>query len=139
MRSQYEETTLFDFIDVLTVLNRSEITGSDYISFGLFKDTDMLLPTLSNKDFRERFKLNHELFTKIDSIHKNGIIDTELERYFDDAGIELLLNSNWQDSEFNPVYASYRNKQNDKGLEYVEGKKKTQEEIIFWEKPAGRK
>jgi len=137
MRSQYEETTLFDFIDVLTVLNRSEITGSDYISFGLFKDTDMLLPTLSNKDFRERFKLNHELFTKIDSIHKNGIIDTELERYFDDAGIELLLNSNWQDSEFNPVYASYRNKQNDKGLEYVEGKKKTQEEIIFWEKPAG--
>lgn len=137
MRSQYEETTLFDFIEVLTVLNRSEITSSDYIAFGLFKDSDILLPTLNDKEFKERFKLNHELFTRIDSIYKNGNIDTELERFFDDDGVELLLNPNWQDTEFNPVCVSYKNKQNDKGLEYVEGRKKTQEGLNFWEKPAG--
>lgn len=137
MRSQYEETTLFDFIDVLTVLNRSEISNSDYISFGLFKDNDMLLPTLTDKDFKERFKLNHELFSKVDSVYKNGNIDTELEKYFDDEGVDLLSNPSWAETEFNPVYISYRNKQNDKGLEYVEGKKKTQEGLNFWERAAG--
>lgn len=137
MRSQYEETTLFDFIDVLTVLNRSEITSSDFISFGLFKDNDILLPTLSDKEFKERFKLNHDLFTKIDSIYKNGNIDVELEKYFDDEGVELLLNPSWAETEFNPIYISYRNKQNDKGLEYIEGKKKTQEGLTFWERAAG--
>lgn len=137
MRSQYEETTLFDFIDVLAVLNQSEILNSDYTSFGLFKDNDMLLPTLSNKDFRERFKLNHELFTKVDSIYKNGNIDTELEKYFDVEGVDLLLRPGWAETEFNPVYMSYRNKQNDKGLEYIEGNKKTQEGLVFWEKAAG--
>ncbi|MDQ6423052.1 DNA phosphorothioation-dependent restriction protein DptH [Paenibacillus sp. LHD-117] len=137
MRSQYEETTLFDFIDVLTVLNRTKISNSDYTSFGLFKDTDMLLPTLSDKEFRERFKINHELFTRIDSIYKNGSSDTELERYFDDEGVKILLKPNWQETEFNPIYVSHSNKQNDKGLEYVEEKKKTQEGLIFWEKPAG--
>lgn len=137
MRSQYEETTLFEFIDVLTVLNRSEITNKDYLSFGLFKDNDMLLPTLTDKDFRERFKLNHELFTKVDSIYKSGNIDTELEKNFDDAGADLLLDPNWSETEFNPIYISYRNKQNDKGLEYIEGKKKTQEGLNFWERAAG--
>lgn len=140
MRSQYEETTLFDFIDVLTVLNRSEINNSDYNSFGLFRDNDMLVATLNDKEFKERIKLNHELFSKVDSIYKNGNIDSELEKYFDDEGVEALSNpsNNWAETEFNNIIISYQKKQNDKGLEYIEGsRQKTQEGLTFWEKSGG--
>lgn len=137
-KTYYEQASIFDFEDILCVLNRSQIINSDYNAFGLFRDNDMLVAALNDKQFKERLNLNHELFNKVETSHKNGSLDSELEKYFDDEGVEILSSSTWSESEFSDVLTSYQNKQNDKGLEYIEStKKRTQEGLIYWERPEG--
>ncbi|MFC4306401.1 DNA phosphorothioation-dependent restriction protein DptH [Cohnella boryungensis] len=131
-----DNSSLFEYEELLEVMSTSGLAREQYRSFGMFYDSN--LHELSTKDIKERIKENVEYFSKVDSIHKFGNPDQELEKYFDEKGIELLTNKDWNEVEYKDVRNSAYNKNRNKTLEYIESNKKYSEEnVVYWEKSEG--
>ncbi|WP_179292215.1 DNA phosphorothioation-dependent restriction protein DptH [Paenibacillus campinasensis] len=134
----HEQITLFDYEHILTALNEAKLEATDYKKFGLFYDSELFNTSMSEKKITERLKDNQSLFSDVDMIHQYGPVDIGLERHFDDHGVKILSNVDWQDVDFGIVRRSNQKKLEGKGLEYIETNKKvTLEGMSYWEKADG--
>lgn len=134
----HEQITLFDYEHILTVLNNSKLESNDYQDFGLFYDSELFNTPMTNKQIKERLKENQSLFSEIEMAHQYGPIESSLERHFDEQGVKILAENDWQENDFGIVRRSNQKKLEDKGLEYLEQNKKvTLEGLTFWEKADG--
>lgn len=134
----HEQITLFDYENILTVLNNEKLESKEYKSFGLFYDSELFNTPMTDKQIQERLKENQSLFSDVEMIHQYGPIDIGLERHFDDQGVKLLSTYDWQDTEFGAVRRSNQKKLEGRGLEYIEPiKKVTSDGLTYWEKADG--
>lgn len=111
-----ENNSIFEYKEVLNIINKGSIDKSQYKDFGLFYDKE--LESLNGKELKKRIKDNASYFTKVDEIHNYGNPDSQLEKYFDDKGISRLKEKDWKDVEYSLVDKSVQDKKTDKPLEY---------------------
>lgn len=111
-----ENTSIFEYEDLLEILNSSCIQKKQYKNFGLFFDT--ALSSVDEKDIKNRLIDNSMNFARVDEIHRYGDPDTQLEKFFDDKGIDKLKELDWKETDYKEVKKSIDAKKDTKPIEY---------------------
>lgn len=128
-----DNTSVFEYEQILEVLANKKMKRENYSEFGLFFDEDLMQG--NEKDIQTRLNKNYELFGKVDSIHKYGNPDRDLERDFDDKGIDLLKEKNWSNVAFIDVLESTARKKNTTPIAYRNCESK--EKVELWDRAEG--
>ena len=129
-----DNSSIFQYANVLNVLNKGVISKNDYKEFGLFYDEN-LLEDKTPKMIKSRLNENASIFSKIDSIHKYGNPEIELEKDFDPKGVESLKRDSWKDVSYKDIKISI---ENIKGTKKVKlDSIKVSDKLVFWDKPEG--
>lgn len=112
-----DNSSIFQYASILNVLNKGYLDRIDYNEFGLFYDAN-LLDDKTPKMIGKRLDENADMFSKVDIIHKYGNPELELEKYFDEKGIEKLSKDDWKDIEYKDVKISREIHDNTVPIEY---------------------
>ena len=112
-----DNNSIFEYREVLDILNKGCINREQYKDFGLFYDSK--LSEFEGKELKNRIKDNSLYFNRVDEIHNYGTPETQLEKYFEEKGIEKLKGSDWKDVEYKEVKKSVDEKKLIKPLEYL--------------------
>ena len=130
------QTTLWDYEDILSIINKGEIEENDYKNLGIFPDS-ALETYKSQKSKENRLEENAENFNHVSLCHQYDNTKEELEKRFDSTGVNLLTKPDWHTVDFNKIYKSHENFLNyTKTLNYKENMNKfTNEGCMYWEKP----
>ena len=115
-----DSISVFEYRDLLAIINKPCIEKDEYKNFGLFYDSK--LKDFSGKKLENRLKENAYNFNRVDEIHNYGNPDTQLDKYYDDKGVNELKRENWKTAvDFKDVEKFIENKKNTKPLEYIKG------------------
>ena len=130
------QTTLWDYEDILAIINKGEIEESDYKNLGIFPDS-ALETYKSQKSKENRLGENATNFNYVSLCHQYDNKKEELEKRYDSKGVNLLTKSDWYAVDFDKIYKSRESFLNyTKTLNYKENLNKfTNEGCIYWEKP----
>lgn len=112
-----DNSSIFEYREILEIINKGNIDRSEYRNFGLFYDNK--LDGLTGKELKNRIDENALYYGRVDEIHNYGNPETQLERYFDDSGISKLKEADWKDVEYKYVKKSVDEKKQIKPLEYI--------------------
>ena len=85
-----DKSSLFEYSDLLTVLERGYIQIDDYSQFMLLPDPNAA-HLVDPKKIKDRIEENHKLFNQIDRVVKHGNISDDLEKDFDASFINHLV------------------------------------------------
>lgn len=123
-----ENISIFEYRDLLEIIDGTCIEKNQYKNFGLFYDSQ--LKNLTGKELKNRIDINATYYNRVDEIHNYGNPEVQLERYFDEKGIDKLKGEDWKSVDYKDVNKSIEEKKKVKPLEY---KSCTQE----WDKEEG--
>ncbi|WP_071394234.1 hypothetical protein [Bacillus tuaregi] len=129
------QTSLWDYADVIALINKGNIDEQDYKALYLFPDKELGKGSyIKPSDIRKRLDENNRLFELVQRIHDYETLDTELEKSFDEKMIPKLKRENWFENEFAPVKDAHNNVK--RSLDYLSSEtKKLNKHISFWERP----
>ncbi len=129
------QTSLWDYADVISLIEKGKIETGDFKSLHLFIDNELNKSSnMKSADIRSRLAENFWLFENVQRIHDYGTQETELEKLFDDKMQNKLKKDNWFENDFSPVKNSYDNNKGS-SLQYLAGNtKKGNKSLEFWEK-----
>jgi DNA phosphorothioation-dependent restriction protein DptH len=129
------QTSLWDYADVISLIQKGNIEENDFKSLNLFMDNELKKDSyMKPADIRSRLEENYRLFENVQRIHDYGTHDTELEKFFDEKMITKLKRENWYENDFSPVKNSYDNNKG-RSLQYLSSEtKKLNKKLKFWEK-----
>ncbi|WP_394897164.1 DNA phosphorothioation-dependent restriction protein DptH [Clostridium paraputrificum] len=123
-----DNNSIFEYKEILEIVNKEYISREEYRNFGLFFDSK--LGECTEKELEKKLDANINYFTIVDEIHNYGNPETELEKYFDENGIDKLKGADWKDVDYKDVEKSIEEKKKIKPLEYLSGS-------IEWDKEEG--
>ncbi|MBI6874891.1 DNA phosphorothioation-dependent restriction protein DptH [Clostridium aciditolerans] len=112
-----ENASIFEYKDLLETLNSTCIEKAQYRNFGLFFDSE--LKKLSGNELKKQIEANALYFNRVDEIHRYGDPEVELEKYFDEKGVDKLKGAEWKDVDYKEVKKSIDAKKDIKPLEYI--------------------
>jgi DNA phosphorothioation-dependent restriction protein DptH len=129
------QTSIWDYADVISLINKGMIEEQDYKALYLFPDKSLGKDSyMKPSDIRNRLQENNHLFELVQRIHDYETMDTELEKSFDEKMIPRLKRENWYENEFAPVKEAYNNVK--QSLLYLSTEtKKLNKNVSFWERP----
>lgn len=127
------ETTLWDYEDVLSIINQGKILDEQYPKLGLFPD-NKINEENRKQTLKKRIKENHNEFERIAEAHRLENPKDKLEKRYTSSGVTKLNKDNWYETSFNSV-KRYINKNNDTIEYYDEHNILNNENITYWEKP----
>ena len=129
------QTTLWDYEDILSIINKGEIEEKDYKNLGLFPDS-MLESYKSSKAKENRLEENAYNFNYVNISSQYDNKREELEKRYDNTGVNLLIKDDWYTVDFNKIHNSHEKLLNfTKSLNYHENMNKfTNEGCLYWEK-----
>lgn len=116
-----DNISIFEYKDLLAIVNGTCIEKEQYKNFGLFYDSE--LRNFTGNDLKKRLENNAIYYSRVDEIHNYGNPDVQLERYFDDKGVDKLKGQAWKDADFKEVNKAVEGKKEIKPLEYISGPK----------------
>lgn len=128
------KSTLWDFEEVLSIINKETIDFEDYKGLDMFYDSG--LETISNSASRKnRIKDNRKLFLEIDDVANFDEFESKIEKTFDKKGInELTDDENWTQADYKVLLTSMEDYAKKTGkIRYVDSKVKNN--LLYWEKP----
>lgn len=111
-----DSISIFEYKDLLSIVNGTCIEKEQYRSFGLFYDSK--LKDYSGKQLKNRVDENANNFNRVDEIHKYGNPEVQLEKYFDDKGVDKLKSDDWKETDFRDVKKFIEDKVNTPILGY---------------------
>lgn len=111
-----ENISIFEYKDLLEIIDRTCIEKNQYKNFGLFYDSE--LKNFKGKELKDRIDINATYYNRVDEIHNYGNPELQLERYFDQDGINKLKNEDWKSVDYKDVSKSVQNKINEEPLKY---------------------
>ncbi|RXI51909.1 DNA phosphorothioation-dependent restriction protein DptH [Clostridium tetani] len=111
-----ENISIFEYKDLLEIINGTCIEKNQYKNFGLFYDSE--LKNLKGKELKNRIDVNATYYNRVDEVHKYGNPESQLEKYFDEKGIDKLKNEDWKSVDYKDVNRSIEEKKKIKPLEY---------------------
>lgn len=123
-----DNNSIFEYKEILDIVNKGYIEKSEYSNFGIFYDSK--LKDISKKDLNKRLKENAFYYSRVDEIHNYGNPETQLEKYFEEKGIDKLKGSEWRSTDFKDVEKSVEEKKKIKPLEYISSN-------LEWDKEEG--
>ena len=129
------QTTLWDYETILAILKSEKITPENLYELKLFPDKN--LGDYNAHKMQSRLKENFTLFDEIESCRRyDERVNDCLKKKYSDDGVKRLNSDEWYLTDYNDV-KNYRDMGKPKPpLEYEENHaKKTDEELIYWEKP----
>lgn len=112
-----KSSSVFEYSDILKIIDGTHIDREQYRNFGLFYDGD--IHEYEGKALKKRLKKNSEIYNKVDEIHNYGNPEVQLEKYFDEKGISKLKKAEWKDVDYKQVEKSIVAKNDEKSLEYI--------------------
>ena len=126
-------SSIWDYADILSIINKGKIEDDDYEKFGLFRDNSLDTYTKSARD--KRLKENQHLHDLVEKYQDYDDKKDQLEKFFGEDGAKELSKDNWCSYDFNKVYKYHDDNNKQKPLEYIESNKKiTAEGLVFWER-----
>ncbi|WP_323736090.1 DUF87 domain-containing protein [Methanosphaera sp. ISO3-F5] len=133
MLNDMYETTLWDYEDVLAIINQGKILEEQYPKLGLFPDSKINQDN-HKQTLKKHIKENHNEFERVAEAHRLEEPKDKLEKRYTNSGVTKLNKDNWYETDYNSV-KRYINK--DKGfIEYDdEYNSVNNEKLIYWEKP----
>jgi len=111
-----ENISIFEYSELLKIINGTCIEKSQYKNFGLFYDSE--LKNLNGKELKTRIENNAFYYSRVDEIHNYGNPEMQLERYFDEKGIGKLKGEDWKAVDYKEVSKSVEEKKKIQPLEY---------------------
>ncbi|WP_240338336.1 DNA phosphorothioation-dependent restriction protein DptH [Peribacillus alkalitolerans] len=128
------QTSLWDYAEVIGLINKGKIEDSDFRSLSLFPDKELGKDSnLKPKDIEYRLQENARLFELVQRIHDYETLDTELEKFFEDKMITKLKRDTWFENDFPQVRNAFGT---GKSIQYVDSlTKKLNKHLSFWERP----
>lgn len=124
-----DNNSIFEYKEILAIVNGSSIEKDKYKNFGLFFD-DRLSNCEDEKEIKKQLKKNAMYYERVDEIHNYGNPETQLEKYFEEKGIEKLKGDNWREVEFKTVEKSIEEKSKTQPLQYIGSN-------VDWDRPEG--
>lgn len=130
-------TSIFEYEEILSAVYCQNIGLDYYKDFGLFPDSLLTLEDDRNQ-IRSRLEENFKLFNKVDEIHKYGNPDQDLEKSFDEKGINRLKDQSWAGVDYKDVKLSADKRKEVKPIVYKESSiNESAEGVVYWERPHG--
>ncbi|MDW8802462.1 DNA phosphorothioation-dependent restriction protein DptH [Clostridium sp. A1-XYC3] len=111
-----DSISIFEYRDLLEIIDGTCIERNQYKNFGLFYDSE--LKNLSGRELEKRIENNAVYYSRVDEIHNYGNPELQLEKYFDEKGIDKLKGEDWQSVDYKDVNKSIEEKKKVKPLEY---------------------
>ncbi len=133
-----DNSSIFEYVSILQVLDSGSITREHYKDFGLFIDSD--LSTFKGKELRKRIKENSEFYSIVETAHQYGNIEEDLQDLFDEGMVKKLGEKEWRSLEYSNLQKSNSKRKEDGKLDFYEPSEKekvTGEELICWEQGEG--
>ncbi|WP_252238209.1 DNA phosphorothioation-dependent restriction protein DptH [Clostridium sp. VAP51] len=112
-----ESNSIFEYKDLLAIVNGTCIEKDQYKNFGLFYDSK--LKDYSGKQLKNRIDENATNFNRVDEIHSYGNPEIQLEKYFDNKGVDKLKSDDWKQTDFKDVKKYIEDRINTPILEYL--------------------
>lgn len=134
MNDTYKDnTSLFEYKEILGVINTGSIKQENYKEFRLFYDPN-LEPNMKIKDIKKRLDENNSFFEKIDQSIRFGDIERDLDSYFTDKLVDKIKKvankENWEtEITYKDIEEAVEEKQKTKDIEikeieiYINGEK----------------
>lgn len=97
-----DNSSIFQYEDILRILDNGKIEKFEYSKFGLFYDENMV----DDKDktaIKKRIAENMEMFSSINWIHQYEDPALELKKFFSSKGAQILADSDWKSLTYNYV------------------------------------
>lgn len=134
--SDVYNASLWDYEEVLSIINKNSLDKSDYKEIGLFPDKALDTYSKSNvKSIQKRLKENNNLYSKVEGYQEYEDKEQQLEKLFDSKGVEKLKKENWRETDYVAVKQSFEDNLKNKPLGYEENMNKTiSEGVVYWEK-----
>ncbi|WP_165763737.1 DNA phosphorothioation-dependent restriction protein DptH [Halalkalibacter urbisdiaboli] len=131
-----DAASIFDYQPIIKTLY-GQIDDETFKEFRLFKDKG-LDQIYDERSRLERLEENYEKFILIEEIQKYGDPAQELEKHFDEKGVEKLTQENWSDQDYAFVKESADIAKKVTPLAYIENTPKTTAEgLTYWERSDG--
>lgn len=111
-----DNNSIFEYKDLLQIIDETCIEKNQYKNFGLFFDSK--LKEYNGRELKKRLEKNATYYSRVDEIHNYGSPENQLERYFEEKGVEKLIKDNWREVDFKDVDKSIEAKKATKPLEY---------------------
>lgn len=111
-----DNISIFEYKDLLEIIDGTCIEKNQYKNFGLFYDSE--LKNFKGKELKKRIENNAFYYSRVDEIHNYGNPETQLEKYFDEKGIDKLKGENWKLVDYKDVNKSVEEKKKIQPIEY---------------------
>ncbi|MCK8817151.1 DNA phosphorothioation-dependent restriction protein DptH [Natroniella sulfidigena] len=128
-------SSLFSYQDIIEVIYKGGISKEKYSDFEIFPDET--LDTYNEKAMKKRLEDNNKLFRKVSQIYeyKDVAIEDELEKTFDDDGVDLLSKGEWGKVSYSEVKESRDNKKKASPIKYLKKEELTTKKgLKCWER-----
>jgi len=109
--------SVFEYREMLSVLEGSSIDLNEYNNFGLFPDNK--LGGLKGKELDRKLEENAKNYSRVAEIHNYGLSDTQLEKYYDEKGVERLKRDDWGSTQYKDVEKYIEDKKNKTVIEFI--------------------
>jgi len=109
--------SVFEYEDILSILETSQIKLNDYKLFGLYPDDK--LSNYSGKKLEQRLDENSNNYERVAEIHNYGISDLQLEKHYDEKGVERLKKEDWYLTPFADIEKFIADKKYKSVIEYI--------------------
>ncbi|KZX15087.1 AAA-like domain protein [Methanobrevibacter cuticularis] len=129
-------TTLWEYEEILAIINKGSIDIDEYYGLELFPDE--CLSHYTPYQMKKRLEENHKFFDEIKRIRDFEDKKSKLESKFDNLGVKHLMNEKWCNTDFNTIKKSKESLDKlYKRINYLQNnEKKTKEGLVYWERPS---
>lgn len=131
------DSSLFDFENVLTIIQKGEIHDHEYKSFRLFpyRNFDEF-----SKEIKKDLRDNEKLFNDVLRAHNNRDTDYIKENFVGNVKQKLLKDSTWSLVSYNDLRKSFDAAQEKSKIKYIDltndtYQRKTNENVMMWDYP----
>jgi len=129
------ENDIWDYEEVLGLINKGYIEDSDLANMKLFPDPG-LEENLRPSSIQKRLEDNNEIFSSVEDLHRSEDMKDKLSKKYDSNATNKLANKkNWKETEY--TYIRQHLNVNQFSLEYLENEDKLSigDNLKYWEKP----
>ncbi|WP_179124101.1 DNA phosphorothioation-dependent restriction protein DptH [Marinococcus halophilus] len=129
-------SSIFEYEDILSTLDHN-LTKNDYITLGLFFDNS-IKESDQAEHIKKRLKDNQNFHQMIEESFNYGNPESDLDKEFDEPGLEKILKNDWKDITYQEIKKSHDNVNDIRPPVYIEKNlNETNEGLVFWDRPEG--
>ncbi|MFF5996524.1 DNA phosphorothioation-dependent restriction protein DptH [Lysinibacillus sp. KU-BSD001] len=131
---QFMKLSIFEFEEILTILEKGKIDQDDYKELGMFMDPE--LPTYSGKNLKNRIQENREMYDFVSQANEFNDTEEQLQKKFNADFAKKMQEEGWEIKPYTEIQKEHK-----KFIEHNKAVKVTYEKVsadnglVVWDKP----